>query len=459
MELRAARRRGSDSSADDRPQPLMQLVVKLRRALAELDADLRAEGFGQNSRGLAHELYASFTATIIATRGTNSEATPWALGHALAIDLDRAGKRRGALALLEGLIELSASQGHPQVLARLTSAAEAIEQTMGRRRGAAAKTDKVSDDPSAAAISPEQGSPAQDVGGELARPTHESERPTPTIVAPPTDSHFGSEPDPGEQYGKRNEEQPSDGEEGGRNPIGRQEPGSSHVASELFGERSLPIGPHERPVSPPSDPLAPRRRSRRGGVIIAAAASALVGIALYLLVTHDGNLIRHSLSTLTSAVTSPIDAFLANAPASKTPTASVPNGSSSIAATGAPAMRTVGRTAADATEKSPPQVQSQFLSSEEARYAKARQDQLTADATRILASRGPKPGTPLLDLKTRDAAAAVQTKLKALGYYHYTVDGIWGPMSAAALSTFRQEKGLSSDGVWDVAAQSALLGN
>jgi hypothetical protein len=76
MELRAARRRGSDSSADDRPQPLMQLVVKLRHALAELDADLRAEGFGQNCRGLAHELYASFTATIIATRGTNNEATP-----------------------------------------------------------------------------------------------------------------------------------------------------------------------------------------------------------------------------------------------------------------------------------------------------------------------------------------------------------------------------------------------
>jgi hypothetical protein len=38
------------------------------------------------------------------------------------------------------------------------------------------------------------------------------------------------------------------------------------------------------------------------------------------------------------------------------------------------------------------------------------------------------------------------------------VDGIWGPMSAAALSTFRQEKGLSSGGVWDLAAQSALLG-
>ena len=121
-------------------------------------------------------------------------------------------------------------------------------------------------------------------------------------------------------------------------------------------------------------------------------------------------------------------------------------------------MGTAGGTAADATEKSPPQGQSQFLSPEEVRYAKARQDQLTADATRILASGAPKTGTPLLDLKTRDGAAAVQTKLKALGYYHHTVDGIWGPMSVAALSTFRQEKGLSSGGVWDLAAQSALLG-
>jgi peptidoglycan hydrolase-like protein with peptidoglycan-binding domain len=75
-----------------------------------------------------------------------------------------------------------------------------------------------------------------------------------------------------------------------------------------------------------------------------------------------------------------------------------------------------------------------------------------------LATRTPEADTPLLDLKTRDGAAAVQAKLKALGYYHRTVDGKWGPRSAAALSSFRQDKGLSSGGVWDLAAQSALLG-
>jgi hypothetical protein len=360
MELRAARRRGSVSSAEIRPQPLMQLAVKLSYALAELDADLRAGGFGQNYRGLAGELYASFTATIIATQGTEAEATAWTIGHTLAMDLFRSGARRGALALLEGLVEFGAGRCHPQILARLTNAAEAIDQELGRRRRTAARTDKVSDGPPAAA----------------------------------------------------------------------------------------------KPLV-----QAPRGRYLRGGVVIAAAATALVSITLYLLVTHDGNLIRYSPSMRTSAATLPSDASLANASRSMASTPNVPMaiGSPDKAAMGAPAMGTAG-TAADAAEKSPPRGQSQFLSPEEVRYAKARQDQLTADAIRNLASRAPKAGTPLLDLKTRNGAAAVQTKLKALGYYHQTVDGIWGPRSMTALSTFRQERGLTSDGVWDLAAQSALLG-
>jgi hypothetical protein len=368
----------------------MQLSVKLSRALAELDADLRAGGFGANGRGLACELYASFTATIIASRGTEAEAAAWTIGRALAIDLYRSGARRGALALLEGLIEFASSQCHPQILATLTNAAEAIEQKMGRRRRAAARTYKVADTRSAAAIPPVPGPAAQDAGGEVAAPIDESEGPTPILVTPPY----------------------------------------------------LP---------------APRRRSRRGGAII--AATALVGIALYIFVTHDGNLIRHSLSTLTSAATSPSDAALANAFTSKAPTANVPGAISSPdkAATGAPAMGTVGGTAADAPEKSPPQSESHFLIPEEVRYAKAGRDELAADATRM-ASGAPKTAARLLDLKTRDGAAVVQTKLKALGYYHHTVDGVWGPMSVAALSSFRQGKGLSSGGVWDLAAQSALLG-
>ena len=61
---------GAIPLGQDWPQSLMQLAAKLSHALAELDADLRAGGFGQNCRGLAGEFYASFTATIIATRGT-----------------------------------------------------------------------------------------------------------------------------------------------------------------------------------------------------------------------------------------------------------------------------------------------------------------------------------------------------------------------------------------------------
>jgi peptidoglycan hydrolase-like protein with peptidoglycan-binding domain len=100
---------------------------------------------------------------------------------------------------------------------------------------------------------------------------------------------------------------------------------------------------------------------------------------------------------------------------------------------------------------------SRFLVPEEVRYAKAKRDEAVADATTV-ASGSAKTVAPLLDLKTRNGAAVVQTKLKALGYYHHTVDGVWGPMSVAALSSFRQEKGLTSGGVWDLAAQSALLG-
>ena len=53
----------------------------------------------------------------------------------------------------------------------------------------------------------------------------------------------------------------------------------------------------------------------------------------------------------------------------------------------------------------------------------------------------------------------VQGRLKVLGYYDHAVNGIWGPMSAGALADFRQKIGLGSDAIWDMATQSALLGN
>ena len=71
----------------------MQVAAKANRALGDLNSDLRAGGFGRNAQGLARELYASFTATIVATKGTDAEAMAWAIGRAVAIDLERAGSR------------------------------------------------------------------------------------------------------------------------------------------------------------------------------------------------------------------------------------------------------------------------------------------------------------------------------------------------------------------------------
>jgi peptidoglycan hydrolase-like protein with peptidoglycan-binding domain len=49
-------------------------------------------------------------------------------------------------------------------------------------------------------------------------------------------------------------------------------------------------------------------------------------------------------------------------------------------------------------------------------------------------------------------------RLKSLGYYRQKVDGVWGPKSAAALSSFRRDAGLGSNIAWDLATQSVLMG-
>jgi len=89
--------------------------------------------------------------------------------------------------------------------------------------------------------------------------------------------------------------------------------------------------------------------------------------------------------------------------------------------------------------------------------ADARQEQLKADAGGILAAWESTGNEPLIDVQTHQGAAAVQARLKALGYYHHNVDGVWGLRSEVALSRFRRTMGLGSDGTWDLATQSALL--
>jgi hypothetical protein len=227
--------------------------------------------------------------------------------------------------------------------------------------------------------------------------------------------------------------------------------------------------------------------------LLVGAVAALVGILLYPLVTHDRSVFQQPVATLTRIAASLTD-----------PSAPQKNASS-----GAVAARTAPGTDGDAPEKVPSPGSGRLLSSEEVRYcvfqgrrlgnlrsqvtsnasvqrfnelvtdfnsrcshfrfenkalqaalelAAARQVQLKADAAKILASWPPNEVGVLIDLQKYDGAFAVQARLKKLGYYHHTVDGVWGPMSADALSNFRRQTALGADGTWDLATQSELLG-
>lgn len=51
---------------------------------------------------------------------------------------------------------------------------------------------------------------------------------------------------------------------------------------------------------------------------------------------------------------------------------------------------------------------------------------------------------------------AVQTRLKTLGYYNSTVDGIWGPKTTTAVKNFQKSKGLTADGLVGSKTEKAL---
>lgn len=51
---------------------------------------------------------------------------------------------------------------------------------------------------------------------------------------------------------------------------------------------------------------------------------------------------------------------------------------------------------------------------------------------------------------------AVQTRLKDLGYYTSTVDGIWGPKTLTAVKNFQKSKGLTADGIIGAKTEKAL---
>ncbi|WP_318246497.1 peptidoglycan-binding protein [Guptibacillus algicola] len=54
------------------------------------------------------------------------------------------------------------------------------------------------------------------------------------------------------------------------------------------------------------------------------------------------------------------------------------------------------------------------------------------------------------------AVSDIQTKLKNKGYYNYSVDGIFGPITEKAVKQFQKAKGLSVSGVVDQATENAL---
>lgn len=51
---------------------------------------------------------------------------------------------------------------------------------------------------------------------------------------------------------------------------------------------------------------------------------------------------------------------------------------------------------------------------------------------------------------------AVQTRLSALGYYKYTIDGIWGSRTRTAVKNFQRDYGLTVDGIVGANTEKAL---
>ena len=302
----------------------MHVASRANDALAKLDRDLQAGGFGANSRGLARDLYTSFTATIAGVKGTEDEAIAWAIGRALAIDLDSIGARRGALALLDGLIAFGTSNAGPPVLARLRQTEEAIDQKMGRRRRGVGKTRKVSDHPTAGQRPSVQSPPLHQADGEPSSPEPPAfepdvgggpERQLRVAASAPLSAPSG---EPSLQSlsnaaGKASETGPAvvpDRAETTCSPLSRMDE-AAHAVRSAVAEEPKPIAPAletESPAPSPATPLTVRPRSRRGGEFLLGTVTAMAGVVLYLQMSHDGSLWQHPPAIVTGTATSPIGA-------------------------------------------------------------------------------------------------------------------------------------------------------
>ena len=403
-------RKGShlaDGSA--RPLPLMQVAAKVSQTLQDLDADLRTGGFGQNSRGLARELYASFAETAVATHQTEAESLTWAIGRALAADLDAAGAPQSARILLAGLIELGEDYANAKSLELLGKTKEAVERRMARPHRAAAQTLKLSNLYRAAGASLQ--ALQRNVASFL-----------------PAASAVGSDPDRGELIADSPGEKKDNRSRKLSFPLL-----SSGLVAEIArrargnGRSVLPLWWHGHRV--------------RASVLAAVAGIALAGLA-YSLVVREGALGHHQL--------------VASSKVASSPTAAPP-----VAVRLSEGTRSAIATAIGTEDDAEREIESWSQDVRKISKETFLQIGQWLNKRELVAKRIAAPSAsesePLLDLKTHDGAKAVQAKLKSLGYYHHKVDGVWGPKSAAALSRFRRDTGLGSNIAWDLATQSVLM--
>src|SRR6266404_5187556 len=324
MAFNVLRQRTRDFCADARPEPLMHVASRVNDALAKLDRDLQAGGFGANSRGLARDLYTSFTATIAGVKGTEDEAIAWAIGRALAIDLEGIGARRGALALLDGLIAFGTCNAGPPILARLKQTEEAIDRKMSGRRRGVEKTRKLSDHPTAGQkpsvqrprlhqadrepSSPEPPAFERDVGGGPGRQLRvEASAP---LSAPSGEPSLQSLSNAAGKASKTGPAVVPDPAEATFLPPSRTDQAADAVRSAMAEEPKsvAPALEAESPAPGPVTLLTTRLRSRRGREMLLGTGTAMAGVVLYLLLSHDGTLPRHPLAILTETATSPIGA-------------------------------------------------------------------------------------------------------------------------------------------------------
>ena len=366
----------ADGSA--RPLALMQVAAKVSQTLRDLDADLRTGGFGQNSRGLARELYASFLATAVATHQTEAETLTWAIGRALAADLDAAGAPHSARILLAGLVELGEDYANAKSLELLGKTKEAVERRMARPHRAVARTVKLSNLYRAAGASLQ--ALQRNVASFL-----------PAALA------VGSDPDRGQLIAD------SPGEKKDNTPRKLSFP---LLSSELVAEIAHRARANVRSVLP----LWWHRHRVRASVLGAVAGIAPAGLT-YSLMVREGALEQHPLVASSAVASSPT--------AAPPVTVRLSDGTRSAIATAIAteddaerAIKSWSQGVRKISKETFQQI-GQWLNKRE------------LVAKRIAAPSASQ--SELLDLKTHDGATAVKAKLKSLGYYRHKVDGVWGP--------------------------------